>query len=251
MKYRSDIDGLRSLAIIPVVLCHLGVASFAGGFVGVDVFFVISGYLIGRILLEETADGSFSLIRFYERRIRRILPALLATVLGSFALAWFLFLPDEMMLFGKTAVSALLSYSNFHFNATADYFAAPAKANPLLHTWSLAVEEQFYIAFPLLLLAWKKWSGNRKVLIGLIGLLMAVSITISAVGANARDTSAFYLPHSRAWELLAGVVLALGIIPEFRHKLLRHGASLLGIVLIAYAIASFHEGMKFPGLNAL
>ena len=153
MKYRSEIDGLRALAVVPVILYHAGFPGFSGGFLGVDIFFVISGYLIGGIIYSELLSGSFSILRFYERRARRILPALFAVTLASTVAAWLWLSPEALSDYGKSLVAVTAFASNIHFWREAGYFATDAGLNPLLHTWSLAVEEQFYIFFPLLMAA--------------------------------------------------------------------------------------------------
>lgn len=251
VKYRPDIDGLRALAVLPVVLCHAGVRGFAGGFVGVDIFFVISGYLISRIIMDEVESGTFTLGSFYERRIRRILPALLAMLAGSFAMAWLYFLPSEMEDFSKTALTALFSASNFYFNLHNNYFDTPSLLQPMLHTWSLAVEEQFYIIFPLLILALAKWMPGRRATMSVLLLMGIASLAASEYGARNGETWAFYLLPSRAWELLAGTLIASGILPEAKNKLFRQGLGIAGLAMILTAIFTYHEKMAFPGLAAL
>ena len=145
MKYRADIDGLRALAVVPVVLYHIGVPGFAGGFVGVDIFFVISGYLICGMIDTDLRNGTFSLGDFYKRRVLRILPALFVMFLATTVLAYVFFLPVELEDYSKSLASAIASVSNIYFAETAGYFDAPAETKPLLHTWSLGVEEQFYL----------------------------------------------------------------------------------------------------------
>jgi peptidoglycan/LPS O-acetylase OafA/YrhL len=150
--YRTDIDGLRAIAVIPVLLYHFGVPGFSGGFVGVDIFFVISGYLICGMIDADIRNGSFSLANFYKRRILRILPALFVMFLITSILAAFYCLPVELVDYARSLASAVASVSNVYFAQTAGYFDAPAETKPLLHTWSLGVEEQFYFAAPLLML---------------------------------------------------------------------------------------------------
>ena len=152
MHYRREIDGLRALAVVPVIAFHAGIGWFSGGFVGVDVFFVISGYLITSIILAEQAKGQFSLVRFYERRARRILPALLLVVAVCIPVAWVLLLPNDYFDFSESLVAVAAFASNILFNLRSGYFEADAELKPLLHTWSLGVEEQFYLLFPLLLM---------------------------------------------------------------------------------------------------
>ena len=151
MKYRADIDGLRALAVVPVVLFHAGFSLFSGGFVGVDVFLVVSGYLITTILLEDIENNRYSILRFYERRARRILPALFFVMLVCIPFAWMWMLPIQLKDFSQSLVAVSLFVSNILFWQESGYFAAAAAEKPLLHTWSLAVEEQYYLLFPIFL----------------------------------------------------------------------------------------------------
>src|SRR5262245_5529376 len=160
MRHRQDIDGLRALAVVPVVLFHAGLTQIPGGFVGVDIFFVISGYLITSLILDEMAEGRFSLLGFYERRVRRIFPALFAVLAFCSVMALLLFLPFELRKFDESLIAATFFVSNIHFYDGYGYFASPLDRSPLLHTWSLSIEEQFYIVFPLLLIASMYW-GRR------------------------------------------------------------------------------------------
>lgn len=233
------------------MLGHARIPGFDGGFLGVDIFFVISGYLITAIILDELQVGRFSLIGFYERRIRRIFPALIAVICVSAIAAWFYFLPADLLSFGKSMAAAMLSVSNFYFNAQINYFFPAATLLPLLHTWSLAVEEQFYILFPLLLMALARWCPSRRVLLGVTLTLAAVSFAISVSMVHAKLPAAFYLPHSRAWELLVGAVLAMGLLPTIRHSALRNGAALAGVGLIVYALLRYELDVIFPGAAAL
>ena len=206
MKYRAEIDGLRALAVLPVILFHAGFEWFSGGFIGVDVFFVISGYLITTIIISEIADGNFSLINFYERRARRILPALVFTVLLTILMAPFILLPGQIKDLGQTLVSISTFLSNYFFYLELDYFNEFSSKNPLLHTWSLAVEEQFYIFFPILLiLIFSK--GQKAILTSLISIFM-LSV-FSANSLSSYDASlSFYSLHTRAWELMVGALVA-------------------------------------------
>ncbi len=201
-NYRPDIDGLRAVAVLSVVLYHAGLPQMPGGFVGVDIFFVISGYLITRIIAREIADNRFSIVTFYERRTRRIFPALFVMLGISSPLASFILLPAEYEDFGNSLASATLFVSNIYFWQTADYFAGPAHLKPLLHTWSLAVEEQFYIILPLLLLALTRWT--RTHLLGCLLALTALSFALSVWAVAEKPNAAFYLLPTRFWELMAG-----------------------------------------------
>ncbi|HPE61742.1 MAG: acyltransferase [Thiothrix sp.] len=250
MQYRKEIDGLRALAVVPVVLFHAGIPGFDGGFVGVDVFFVISGYLITTLLLEALQQGNFSLVTFYERRARRILPVLLLVVLACLLPAWWLLLPHELVDFGRSMVAVALFVSNVLFWQDSGYFAPDAELMPLLHTWSLAVEEQFYLLFPLLLLA--GWRLGRERLAGLLGILGLLSLGLAELGWRFAPDANFYLLPGRAWELLAGAGCAF--YPGFRPVAGRVSTAWLagvGLVLLLGAVGLFDRGLPFPGLYAL
>src|SRR6478672_1023381 len=161
--YRPEIDGLRALAVIPVILFHAGFAGFGGGYVGVDVFYVISGYLITSILLEEMEGGTYSLVRFYERRVRRILPALFLVMAACIPVAWYWLVPQDLEAFGKSLVAVATFSSNVLFWRESNYFDTSSELKPLLHTWSLAVEEQYYILFPLFLGYSRRWGARGAV----------------------------------------------------------------------------------------
>src|SRR5665213_1349596 len=179
--HRRDIDGLRAVAVLPVVAYHVGIHAIPGGFIGVDIFFVISGFLITQVLLQDIHGGRFSLINFYERRVRRILPALIAVLFVTFVVCAEYGLPSEFIDYSKSLIAAAASVSNIYFWQTGGYFAAPALTKPLLHTWSLAVEEQFYIFWPLLL-----WFGLRlfkRHLLAATVVAVFLSLIVSAIGA--------------------------------------------------------------------
>jgi peptidoglycan/LPS O-acetylase OafA/YrhL len=206
MIYRKEIDGLRALAVLPVILFHAGFELFSGGFIGVDVFFVISGYLITTIILAELEQGKFSLINFYERRARRILPALFLVMFVCIPFAWFWLLPSDMKDFSQSLVAVSFFASNILFWRESGYFDAAAELKPLLHTWSLAVEEQYYVLFPLfLMLFWKL--GKRWILLTL-GLAFLASLALAQWAAYAKPSAAFYLLPTRGWELLIGAFTA-------------------------------------------
>lgn len=206
-KYRPEIDGLRAIAVLPVILFHAGIPGFSGGFVGVDVFFVISGYLITGILLRELAAGDFSVVAFYERRIRRILPALFLVLWACVPLGWFLMDPYAFQRLGQGLLAVTMFVSNILFWRTTDYFTATLE-NPLLHTWSLGVEEQYYVFFPLFL--WLVWKYGRGQLWLALTLVFLASLGISQWAVQTgRLVAAFYLIPSRAFELLLGSGVAL------------------------------------------
>jgi peptidoglycan/LPS O-acetylase OafA/YrhL len=248
--YRPEIDGLRALAIAPVVLFHVGFSVFRGGFVGVDVFFVISGYLITGILQRSLKARRFSLIRFYERRARRILPALIVV---SAAIAWLsyrLLPPRELIDAAQSLVWVSLFASNIYFYLHSGYWEAAAREHPLLHTWSLGVEEQFYIIFPLALWALDRRLGPRATRLALV-LLGAVSLMLSLWAATNAPQAGFYLLPFRAFELMIGGALAYGSVAAPRRRWAREALAAGGVALIVTAVAAYSQATPFPGLAAL
>ena len=207
MVYRKEIDGLRAIALIPVILFHADFEWFSGGFVGVDVFFVISGYLIASIILQEHEKGAFRISRFYERRARRILPALFFITLCCVPLAWLWMLPSQQRDFAQSMYSMVFFVSNLFFWDESGYFEAVSVAKPLLHTWSLAVEEQFYLFFPLLVIL--LWRSRHNFFIHSIAFLAIASLILSEYSSRHFPSANFYLIHTRAWELFLGVICAL------------------------------------------
>lgn len=249
MKYRADIDGLRAIAVLPVVFFHGGFDLFSGGFVGVDIFFVISGFLITSIILNDLEKGQFSIQNFYERRIRRIFPALYTVCFATLILSSILFLPSELESFGKSLVSTLLFVSNILFWSETGYFDASADLKPLLHTWSLAVEEQFYVFFPILLIIISRFLKSKYVPVLLTVAIL--SFLISIWGSEHKPSATFYWAPTRAWELLLGAVLALNCLPSLKHKWQAEMLSLTGIGLIGYSVFFFGYDTIFPGFHAL
>jgi peptidoglycan/LPS O-acetylase OafA/YrhL len=247
MQYRREIDGLRAVAVIPVVLFHAGFKVFSGGYIGVDVFFVISGYLITAILLGELERGEFSIGRFYERRARRILPALFFVMLACipFALLWMP--PSQIEDFGRGLVAVTLFASNILFWRESGYFAPASEERPLLHTWSLAVEEQYYLFFPLLLLL--AWRLGRPRVFCIVAVIAAASLLLCEWGWRHAPVATFYLAPTRAWELLAGSLCAfLQFGKQQKQNDLLAG---LGLGLIVLAIFAFDEATPFPSLYTL
>ena len=248
--YRRDIDGLRAIAVASVVLFHSGVSLFRGGFVGVDIFFVISGYLIGGIVYRDVAAGEFSFARFYARRLRRIMPALLVVVFSSCVAALLLLNPVEAKRFGISATSAIIGVSNLRFWLANNYFAPDSRLDPMLMTWSLGVEEQFYLFAPAIILL--LYRLNRSLVLPGIAGLVAISFAASSILSPRLPAFAFYLIPTRAWELGAGVMLALW---EQRRSSLLTGrwadaASILGLVLSIGTIVLLPENVPFPGIAA-
>jgi len=249
MKYRGDIDGLRAIAVLGVMAFHLGVARIPGGFVGVDVFFVVSGYLITGLLAADLENSSFSLARFYERRIRRIAPVLVVVLAATTTAAAAVLYPAPFRDYGDSLLAATLSASNFYFWLNSNYFAPSAAELPLLHTWSLAVEEQFYLVFPLMLAALHKLPRRGMLLV--LAALAAASFAASAIQARTDSAAAFYLPHSRAWELGLGALLALKAAPRLKAPRLASPLGLLGLALIAASMLKLNAATPFPGAAAL
>lgn len=247
--HRRDIDGLRALAILPVLFFHAHVPGFSGGYVGVDIFFVISGYLITGIIARDVDDGRFSLLRFYERRFRRIMPALALMILAVLGLAAWLYLPGDLEGVPKSALAATLFVSNLWFFTDTGYFAGGADVKPLLQTWSLAVEEQYYIGFPILLMLLARF--GTRVRAGVVAAIAVTSLTLCIV--MQRDTTgfAFYLLPTRAWELLAGALLALGVVPAIQARWLREAVAWAGLLAIGGAVFLYDRNTLFPGVAAL
>jgi len=248
--YRPDIDGLRAIAVLSVVFCHAGFG-FAGGFVGVDVFFVISGYLIAGLILKELKQGTFTLANFWERRVRRIMPALLVVTVLTLLAGFFILMPEDYKSYGKSLIGLMLFASNVQFWKDIDYFASNAEEKPLLHTWSLSVEEQFYVFVPvfLLLLARKSRLHRAFVLLAIAALL---SFVLSVYGALRYPSATFYLLPTRAWELFAGALLAFSPARPAREKAwpAELGAA-VGVVLILLPCFVYDHDTPFPGLAAL
>lgn len=248
MKHRPEIDGLRAVAVIPVVMFHLGVGC-SGGFVGVDVFFVISGFLITRIIWRGIEAKEFSIAEFWERRIRRILPALAVMVLATLCVGYRILMPEELADLGRASVAQTLLCANVYFWQNTGYFAGPAEYKPLLHTWSLAVEEQFYLVFPLILCFFRRVSRHK--LLAILSATAFVSFSASVYGARFYPDATFFLLPTRSWELLVGCILALIPIrlnPSVTRDSLIATLGLLGIMLPVFF---YDQNTQFPGLTAV
>lgn len=251
IKYRPEIDGLRTVAVFSVVLYHANLAFkdlnlFKGGFIGVDVFFVISGYLITMIILKELQKGHFSFAYFYERRARRILPALFTVMLVSIPLAWQYMLPIDMKAYAGSLLSALGFGSNIWFWQEDSYAAAPSALKPLLHTWSLSVEEQFYVVFPILLCLLYRF--GRKSITWVFIIVCLLSLQLAQWGSTRFPDANFFLLPSRGWELLAGAILARIELEKGRLKYPFWGAIMptLGLFLICSSVVFFDDKTPHP-----
>ncbi|EAQ28148.1 putative membrane-located cell surface saccharide saccharideacetylase protein [Erythrobacter sp. NAP1] len=247
--YRPDIDGLRALAVLPVLLYHAGLPGFSGGYIGVDIFFVISGFLITGIIVREIDADTFSILDFYERRARRILPALLAMIAFVLIGASWLFLPSDLESVGPSALAAVLFMANVWLFTETGYFQADAEVTPLLHTWSLGVEEQFYIAVPIGLLLIARFMPKRRV--ALLVLATLASFVWAVAKQADSDGFAFYMLPTRAWELLAGSLLALGIVPQVKRQWVAEALCAGALALIAFAVVTYDKATVFPGITAL
>ncbi len=253
-KYRPDVDGLRAISILAVLFFHAGFKLFSGGFVGVDIFFVISGYLITQLLLAESEAGTYSFVEFYKRRIRRLMPASLAVIALTLLAASALMLPLDLRNFSLSALSATFFSANIYFWRVIDYFNPASGDKPLLHMWSLGVEEQFYLFWPLLMAFGLRRLGRRG-----FSLLIPVMLALSLLGAEmilkSRPNWAFFLPVFRAWELLVGACLAFGLVPQPRPgalgRLISEVLAICGIAGIGASIVLFDKSTTVPGIAGL
>lgn len=250
-EYRPDIDGLRALAILGVLVFHVFPHTLPGGFLGVDVFFVISGFLITKHILQSLKSGRFSFLDFYERRARRILPALIAVVSAVSLISWFFLVPfPEFRSLGQSIASVASMSSNIYFHLKSDYFDLASREIPLLHTWSLSIEEQFYLVWPIMLAGIMRVKKQRLRQLVVIALF-CFSLTYSQFAAVHAKSAAFYWMPSRAWELLAGAILGLGILPSLQQGLYSRIAANAGLLFIVFSFAIYHEGLPLPGLLSL
>lgn len=248
-NYRPDIDGLRAIAVLAVIFFHAHLGGFSGGYVGVDVFFVISGYLITSLISNEMRQGRFSIVRFYERRARRIFPALFTVIIVSLFVGLAVLLPYDFKELGQSAVAAAAFVSNILFWEQQGYFATASEQKPLLHTWSLAVEEQFYIGYPVFLLLISRFLRARW--IPWVAGVTAISFALSVWATYNKPTAAFFLAPPRAWELSIGCLLALGAIPKARSNFVRESMSIAGLMMILCSIHLYSRATPFPGVGAL
>jgi peptidoglycan/LPS O-acetylase OafA/YrhL len=248
VTYRPDVDGLRAVAVMGVVAYHLGAFRAHGGFVGVDVFFVISGYLISSVILRDLEQSRFSLRAFYERRIRRILPALVVMMMITAFVCSYYQLPSQLPGTALSLIAATFSASNIYFLLATAYFPN-YRSEPFSPTWSLAVEEQFYIFFPLFLILARRYLPGR--LKTVVITVAAVSFVLSAFGVYLFPWATFFLPITRAWELLLGTMLAMDVFPRIDSVLLRNVLPLTGLAGILFCVFTYSPSLPFPGVAAL
>lgn len=246
--YRADIDGLRAVAVLGVLFFHAGL-SFPGGFVGVDVFFVISGYLITRLIVNELDRGSFSFANFWGRRLRRIWPAASVSTLVTLVAGAVLFDPESYRLLATDAIAQTLMIANFQFMRGTDYFGAAADLRPLLHTWSLAVEEQFYLFHPFAVVLICRW--KRSLLLPVLVVTGVLSLALSVAALGRYPSATFYMLPTRAWELLLGAVLALMPMRMGMSQSARDAVGLLAVAMIAVPMFVYDRATAFPGLAAV
>lgn len=249
LQYRADIDGLRAVAVLAVVLFHLGVPLISGGFIGVDIFFVLSGFLITSILKNDISNNQFSLLKFWERRIRRIAPALFFVVIFCLLAGWYLLLPDDFKRLSQQVFSVSTFSSNILFYLQSGYFDADNETKPLLHTWSLSVEEQFYFIFPLALYGFKKFfsSSTLKILVS----LFLISLVTSIYGVYTYPSATFYLLPTRMWELLLGAIISFCPPCPVLSKKYVELCSVSTLILIGISIFTFNRDTPIPGWAAL
>jgi peptidoglycan/LPS O-acetylase OafA/YrhL len=251
--YRPEIDGLRAVAVVPVILFHAGFPWFRGGFVGVDVFFVISGYLISQVILTDLRAGRFSLAAFYERRARRILPALFCIIAVCWPFAWAWMTPDQLSLFGQSVAAVSLFGSNVLFAGMTGYFAPAVEQFPLLHTWSLGVEEQFYVVFPLVVVL--AWRGGIHRIAWITACVAVGSLALGEWGIRHDPSATFFLAPPRAWELMIGALFAFATpdasLSDRVGRRMSNVLSLLGMLMISAAIRFYSVATPFPGHHAL
>ncbi len=250
MKYRSEIDGLRALAVLPVIFFHAGIDFFKGGYIGVDIFFVISGYLITSIILREINQGKFSILNFYERRARRILPALFFVMSFSLICSWFFLLPGEFKNFGQSLISVTFFVSNIFFWRKSGYFDGAAEYMPLLHTWSLSVEEQFYLLFPIFLVITFRF--GKRTIVSMILLIAFLSLGIAEWGWRNEPQANFYLTPTRVWELMIGALASFYLQRERASKEWHSSIALIGFLMIVIPMFYIFDGnTPFPSYLTL
>lgn len=248
-NFRWDIQGLRAIAVLAVVIFHLSPVRLPGGFIGVDIFFVISGYLIIGFIWRDLNNGTFSLLNFYSRRVKRLFPAYFVAILATSVAAYYLLLPEETVTYAHSLVSSLFYLSNFYFYLKSSYFDSELQLSPLLHTWSLSVEEQFYIVFPLFLIAVYRISAKRIVIA--LSVLAFLSFILSEIMVRNDESFAFFASPSRFWQFITGGLVSIYAKKIKIHTILRDSLGLAGMLMIFYCLFAYHDNIPFPGVNAV
>lgn len=247
--YQPDVDGLRTVAVLLVLLFHVGFSSISGGFVGVDIFFVISGYLITGILVSGMEKGTYKYTTFISSRISRLYPTLLTILIICLIFGFLIFTPNDYKELGISSLYSALSISNFHFMLGAGYFDTSSEVNPLLHTWSLSVEQQFYLIWPLIIFAAMK--SGRKLAVSLIVIAGVMSLFASQMMTKINPTQNYFMMPYRIFEFAAGGILFFIPNDKARNKLISTILFLIGVALIFYSAFNFDKSTPFPGLNAM
>ena len=251
ISYRPEIDGLRAISIFAVIFFHANIDTFSGGFIGVDIFFVISGYLITSIILKQIKNNKFSIINFYERRARRIFPALFFVLFSILALGWFLLMPNDMKILSQNIFATVLFVSNIYFYIkNFNYFDLLQESNPLIHLWSLGVEEQYYLLYPVLLLIIIKYLKKEPVKI--LSLIAFLSLILSQILYEKYPDSTYYLLHTRIWEIIIGCLCAFYLtkIQSIKYNL-KNLFSILGFILIFFSFLYYKKETPTPTLYTL
>ncbi len=254
-SYRKDIDGLRAIAVFAVIFFHLKIDfldwfKFNGGFIGVDVFFVISGFLISSIVFSEMEKKKFSIKNFYNRRARRILPIFILVGFLSSIFSFNLFLPGDLLEFSHSLISGIFFSSNFFFWQNTGYFFADNELKPLIHTWSLSVEEQFYILFPIFILICFRYF--KQLITPLLVIVLIISLVLAHIESSDGSAGSFFLLPTRAWELISGILCTIILKKDvYLPRLLRESLSFIGLAFIIFSILIFEEEMTHPGFITL
>lgn len=250
IKYRPEIDGLRAIAVLSVVIFHYFPSILPGGFVGVDVFFVISGYLITSIILKSVSQNDFSFLDFYKRRVLRIFPALFTVLVFCLVVGWIFLFQDDYQSIGRHIFSGAFFISNLTLWHESGYFDSQSYLKPLLHLWSLGIEEQFYVVWPLVVLSCFRLEKSKKRLLFSCAFIFVASYTCSIVTMNFSGGANYYSPASRFWELMLGAIIASLKFSGIRTSISK-SMPLIGLVIITASLFIINEKMNFPGYIAL